>query len=216
MERNYVPKILSIARFYAKAEQPLRIPRPEGVVVVLSKIFPLRSAAFYGRLRSLRVVKALSLIGLSLTLSLPAMAERFVGCHDGDTCTLEGGLRVRFSGIDTPEIGQPFAESARDAMIQLVVGQESALECEGWSYNRRVCSVFVNGQDVQQQLVEQGLAYDYTQYSGGRYQQAEQAARQNQVGVWTLPDGGMRPWDYRHQQHQQRKRLEYRTNQGAH
>ncbi|WP_443083018.1 thermonuclease family protein [Vampirovibrio chlorellavorus] len=203
---------MSFPRLKLQAEQPLRISRPKGVVVVLSKIFKYGSAAISGRSKSLRVLKALPVISLSLVLSLPAMAERFVSCHDGDTCRLEDGLRVRFSGIDTPEIGQPFSESARDAMIQLVVDQESTLVCEGWSYNRRVCSVFVNGQDVQRQLVEQGLAYDYTQYSGGKYQQAEQAAKQNQVGVWALPDGGVRPWDYRHQQ---RKHPVYRNDQGA-
>ncbi len=138
------------------------------------------------------------LLGISMVLASPAMAERLVSCHDGDTCTLEDGLRVRLSGIDAPEIGQPFAAEARDYLSRMVVGRESTLECSGWSYKRRVCDVFVNGMDVQKELVGWGLAYDYAKYSGGKYQNAQTFAQKMRRGVWISSDGGIRPWDYRH------------------
>jgi endonuclease YncB( thermonuclease family) len=138
------------------------------------------------------------LLGIMLTLALPAMAERFVSCHDGDTCTLESGLHVRFAGIDAPEIGQPFAEASRDYMTRMVVGRESTLQCTGWSYKRRVCDVFVNDMDVQKELVGWGLAYDYVKYSNGKYQNAQVFAQKMHRGVWTLQDGGVLPWNYRH------------------
>jgi len=144
------------------------------------------------------VIRMLVLATL-LFLALPANAERFAYCHDGDTCTLEDGQRVRFAGIDCPEIGQPFAIEARDYAWKLLKGRDATLACTGWSYNRRVCSVSVAELDLQQELVGWGLAYDYVKYSGGRYQKAEAFARKMKRGVWGLLDGGVRPWDYRTQ-----------------
>jgi endonuclease YncB( thermonuclease family) len=138
------------------------------------------------------------LLGLLMALASPAMAERFVSCHDGDTCTLEDGLSIRFAGIDAPEIGQPFAKESRDYLSRMLVGRESTLGCSGWSYKRRVCDVFVNGMDVQKELVGWGLAYDYAKYSGGKYLNAQAFAQKMRRGVWVAPEGGIRPWDYRH------------------
>lgn len=146
------------------------------------------------------MMKALLLLGILLAFASPAMAERFVSCHDGDTCTLESGLRVRFAGIDAPEMGQPFALESRDYLSLMVIGRESRLVCSGWSYKRRVCDVFVNGMDVQKELVGWGLAYDYVKYSAGQYQNAQAFAQKMGRGVWSLAGGGTRPWDYRHLQ----------------
>lgn len=140
------------------------------------------------------------LISVCLALILPAFAERFIACHDGDTCTLEDGQRVRLSGLDAPELGQPYSEASRDYLIHLVVKQEATLDCNGRSYGRRVCNVSVLGVDVQKELVSRGLAFDYTQYSKGLYAMDETFARVTHRGVWQLPDGGVRPWNYRHRQ----------------
>jgi len=120
----------------------------------------------------------------------PAIAERFVDCHDGDTCTLEDGQRVRLSGIDAPELGQPCSEASRNYLIRLVVNQEATLDYNGRSYGRRVCNVSVLGMDVQKALVSQGLAFDYTQSSKGLYAMDETVARTSHRGVWQLPGGG--------------------------
>ena len=50
--------------------------------------------------------------------SLPAGAEKYMvrNVYDGDTLTLVDERRVRFLGIDTPEVKekQPFAEEAKE------------------------------------------------------------------------------------------------------
>ena len=57
---------------------------------------------------------AMKTLALFCLLTLPAFAAdttsvgRVVGVHDGDTLTLrteDGTLKVRLSGIDTPELG---------------------------------------------------------------------------------------------------------------
>lgn len=47
---------------------------------------------------------------------------------DGDTIEIEDGRRVRYLGIDTPEIGQPFYEEAKNKNRDLVFGKTVGLE----------------------------------------------------------------------------------------
>ena len=47
---------------------------------------------------------------------------------DGDTIEIEGGQWVRYLGIDTPEIGQPFYEEARNKNKELVLGKNVRLD----------------------------------------------------------------------------------------
>ena len=50
---------------------------------------------------------------------------------DGDTIELECGERVRFIGIDTPEIGEPGANEATQFVREHVYGQQVWLEADG-------------------------------------------------------------------------------------
>ena len=68
-------------------------------------------------------------LALFCLLSLPALAAdtaivgNVVGVHDGDTLTLRTEnetLKVRLSGIDTPELGQPFGNNAKQALSNMV------------------------------------------------------------------------------------------------
>uniref|UniRef100_A0A0G4HIP8 TNase-like domain-containing protein n=1 Tax=Chromera velia CCMP2878 TaxID=1169474 RepID=A0A0G4HIP8_9ALVE len=95
-------------------------------------------------------------------------------CHhvyDGDTLTLDGGQRVRFLGIDTPEIKQhqPFAIEARDFVTELCAGKELYLEHDGQAkdhYGRLLAYVFVKQADgtflcVNEAVVRAGFAGYY-------------------------------------------------------
>ncbi len=139
------------------------------------------------------------LLFLLVLWAAPAYADRVISVHDGDTFTLENGDRIRLGGIDALELAQPYGIEARGYLKRLVMDRDVRLECDGtMSYNRRVCSAFVVGLDIQKELVRWGLAYDYARYSGGRYNQAEAFAKKMRRGVWTLLEGRICPWDYRH------------------
>ena len=71
-------------------------------------------------------------LALFCLLALPAFAAdttivgKVVGVHDGDTLTLRTfneTLKVRLFGIDTPELGQPFGNNAKQALSQMVFGK---------------------------------------------------------------------------------------------
>jgi micrococcal nuclease len=135
-------------------------------------------------------------------LCLPAYAEQVCSAHDGDTFKLCNGQSIRVWGIDAPELKQPVGRDARDYMRRLVIGREVDLDCVGKSYKRRVCrvSVWVGSNapiSVQNEMVGHGLAYDSPKYSKGAYAEAEAFAKSLNRGVWALPGGGVRPWDWR-------------------
>src|SRR5215472_3572705 len=94
------------------------------------------------------------LIVLALSLALAPAAFAFDAvvrnCHDGDTCTLANGLRVRVHAIDAPELDQPYGDQARAVINQLVAGHHvDVLPTGERSYDRIVADmVLPDGRDV--------------------------------------------------------------------
>jgi len=123
-------------------------------------------------------------------------------CHDGDTCRVavnEKVLKVRFAGIDCPELSQPNGKQARDFTQSLIKGKKVDLECEGKSFDRLTCTVYLSGKNINQQIVESGWAYDSTKYSKGRYLASANEAREKKMGMWkTKNNSDLSPYCYRH------------------
>nr|WP_323777071.1 thermonuclease family protein [Amylibacter sp.] len=93
---------------------------------------------------------------------------------DGDTISI-GGTHIRLAGIDAPELDQPWGKKAKFAMVALCKGQIITAEVqEGLSYNRLVAKCTLSdGTDLSAALVEQGLALDWSKFSGGAYRHLE-------------------------------------------
>jgi len=108
------------------------------------------------------------------------------------------GTKVRLFGADSSELKQAYGYQAKAHMVELVQGQDVRLTCQGKSYKRQVCQVWRGSQDIAAAMVLSGYAFDWPQYSHGLYQKQENAAKASHAGVWVVPDGGLRPWTYRH------------------
>ncbi len=122
--------------------------------------------------------------------------------YDGDTVRLSDGRKVRFIGIDTPEVGrngapsQPLASEARNA-LETLLGSGKAIslrydEERQDRYGRDLAHIFLeNGMSIEARLLEQGLAtvltYPPNTWNLACYQAAEQRARKAQRGIWSLP-----------------------------
>jgi micrococcal nuclease len=85
---------------------------------------------------------------------------------DGDTLQLRGGETVRLLGIDTPEIGEPFARDAKLFTLQLVAHTALRLEFDEQlrdSYGRLLAFVYAETDEgwvlVNAELVRAGLAW---------------------------------------------------------
>ena len=68
-------------------------------------------------------------------------------------------------------------------------------------YGRSVAEVIGKG-IVNLAMVQSGQAFVYRQYLGrcdrGAYLAAERQAQAQRLGVWAVPGGMTRPWDFRH------------------
>lgn len=81
---------------------------------------------------------------------------------DGDTIVLNNSVTVRYIGVDTPEIGEPFYNEAKNFNASLVSGKKVSIDvCEEESldkYGRTLAYVYVDNVCVNEELLKKGLA----------------------------------------------------------
>lgn len=159
-------------------------------------------------------MKPLSFAALLLAaFALPAAATltlegRVVGVTDGDTVTLlDAGQRqhkIRLAGIDAPEKGQAFGHRSKQALSDLVFGQDVVVAYSKKDrYGRIVGKIEAGGRDVNLELVREGAAWVYREYlrelpepDRQRYLDAEELARSDAAGLWRDADPAP-PWAWR-------------------
>ena len=122
---------------------------------------------------------------------------------DGDTIKL-GDVKIRFSGIDAPEINQICVASegkvacgkiSRDILITKVTNKKISCTDEGKDFYGRVLGeCFVNGESLSRYLVREGFAFAYRKYSD-KFILDEEYAKSNRLGMWSMKF--QYPWDYR-------------------
>ena len=116
---------------------------------------------------------------------------------DGDTITLEGGQKVRYIGINTPETVHPskpvecFGIESSNKNKELVEGKQVKLEkdiSETDRYGRLLRYIWIGDILVNDYLVRQGYAYASTYPPDVKYAeqfvQAQREARENNRGLW--------------------------------
>jgi len=116
---------------------------------------------------------------------------------DGDTIVVGGDERIRYLGIDAPEIGEPFYEQAKGFQERVVLGsQVRILPCREEpqdSYGRTLAFVHKGTVDVGEQLLRQGLARTLFIGPCGRavakaYSKVERGAFRAALGIWSAQD----------------------------
>lgn len=117
---------------------------------------------------------------------------------DGDTIEIEGGQKVRYIGVDTPESTtqhECFGREASNENKKLVEGKLVKLVkdvSETDRYGRLLRYVYVDDTFVNDYLVKNGYANAASFPPDVRYQEkftnSEQEAREKEVGLWTLCD----------------------------
>ena len=145
----------------------------------------------------------------SVTTTVAAAELKVLSIGDGDTIRVSspsgtGKTTVRFACIDAPETSQaPYGNAARQALQeQLPIGTEVGLRPKATDrYGRTVAEVLKGTININQELVAAGAAFVYWQYIEGcdreTYSRLENEAKLKSLGVWAVPGGIQRPWDYR-------------------
>lgn len=130
----------------------------------------------------------------------------FVKTIDGDTIWIEyegEERKLRYLLIDTPELNhkqqgkQPFADEAKERNDELLKSGQVEIEFDIGEredkYGRLLAYVYVDGESVQEKLIEEGLArvgyiYPPNTKHVDPYKEAEASAKQAGVGIWSIED----------------------------
>jgi len=122
---------------------------------------------------------------------------------DGDTIVLNGE-KIRFSGIDTPELKQTCmngdqkvfcGKSAKMLLIKKIGIQTPLCIKEGMDvYKRTLAECFINGESLSAFLVRSGYAFAYRKYST-KFLIDEEFAKKNKLGMWSMKF--VYPWNFR-------------------
>lgn len=116
---------------------------------------------------------------------------------DGDTIEIDGGQKVRYIGIDTPETVDPnrqvgcYGKEASERNKELVEGKQVRLEkdvSETDKYGRLLRYVWMGDILINELLVRDGYAKSSTYPPDVKYQEkflaAERKAREEEKGLW--------------------------------
>lgn len=122
---------------------------------------------------------------------------------DGDTIDVTGAdgkkQRVRFIGIDTPETVDPrkpvqcegpeASARMKELLSEKTVTLEAKPDEDKDQYNRLLRYVFLDGNDIGAQMIEEGYAVSicekFPHEKCSLYEELEQKARQQKLGRWS-------------------------------
>lgn len=139
---------------------------------------------------------------------------KVIRVYDGDTVRVTGPadrLLVRLLGIDAPETaktrgrpGQPFSARSHRHLTNRVLGRCVTLESYGNDrYGRRLAVIYLKGQNINLEMVTQGLAEAYRGrtpdgFDHQTYRRAEAMAKREGTGMWVQGEAYRSPIDWKH------------------
>jgi endonuclease YncB( thermonuclease family) len=132
---------------------------------------------------------------------------KVVKITDGDTVhVLDQSTvkhKIRLGGIDAPEKKQAFGQKSKQNLSRLIAGKSIEAEYNKHDrYGRIIGKLIYQGQDVNLLQIKQGYVWHYKQYQRDQtpldrtlYSSAEIVAREQTIGLWSIP--AIPPWKYR-------------------
>ena len=131
---------------------------------------------------------------------------RVSGVLDGETITARDArdveMRIRLHAVAAPKKDQPWSEAARQHLSDLTLGKQVTIVPMGIENNYIVGRVYLNGVDIGQQMIRDGVAWHFKHYvdeqdklSSRLYAECESAARSERRGLWQDPQPTP-PWNF--------------------
>ena len=150
-----------------------------------------------------KVILVISISVLVFFFTYTDIKSQDVKITDGDTIKINGE-KIRFSGIDTPELNQTCVKegvknscglTAKQILIDKIIDNKVKCIKEGKDrYKRILAECFVNNESLSRYLVRSGYAFAYRKYSK-KFIIDEDYARANKLGMWSMEFEY--PWDFR-------------------
>ncbi len=126
---------------------------------------------------------------------------KVIAVLDGDTVIVLRGAqktRVRLANIDAPEKAQEGGAAATQSLAEMVLKKQVHIATQAVdAYGRTVGTLTVGGQNVNEEQVRRGMAWEYSHYHGNQtYVALQREAQQARRGLWGQADP-MPPWQWR-------------------
>ena len=150
--------------------------------------------------------KAILVISISVLVfffTITNIKSQEIKITDGDTIKINGE-KIRFSGIDTPQLQQMCTKDdvknscgikAKQILIDKIADNNVYCVNSGKDqYKRTLAECFVNNISLSSYLVRSGYAFAYRKYSK-KFIVDEDYARINKIGMWSMKFEY--PWDFR-------------------
>lgn len=149
-------------------------------------------------------------LALIATCHADEIRGKVVSVADGDTITVLDAEKVqhkiRLQGIDAPEKKQAFGTKSKELMTEKVAGHEVVVSWKDKDrYGRILGEVMLGKRHINLEMVQDGMAWHYVQYSKSKeLTAAEEAARKAKKGLWADKEP-VPPWEFRKLQREKEK-----------
>ncbi|EGP2598365.1 thermonuclease family protein [Campylobacter coli] len=131
----------------------------------------------------------------------PSFKAQVIRVIDGDTIEISTNnktSKIRFFGIDAPELKQNFGKQSKAALEKILKDKEVYIFSKNKdNYGRIVAIVKLKDVDINQFLVSQGYAWADTYYTNA-YIKEQEKAQKNKLGLWK-DDNPIEPYKWRKQ-----------------
>ncbi|EAL8943072.1 thermonuclease family protein, partial [Campylobacter coli] len=131
----------------------------------------------------------------------PSFKAQVIRVIDGDTIEISTNnktSKIRFFGIDAPELKQNFGKKSKAALEKILKDKEVYIFSKNKdNYGRIVAIVKLKDVDINQFLVSQGYAWADTYYTNA-YIKEQEKAQKNKLGLWK-DDNPIEPYKWRKQ-----------------
>ena len=127
------------------------------------------------------------------TISGKKISGKITKVSDGDTVILTDNngkkRRIRLNGIDCPEIGQEYGAEARKYVEKIALGKYTSVEIVGKDQYKRILGIlYVDGINVNEALLKDGLAWVYKYNKDPKYEQLAKQAQAIKLNIWSNPN----------------------------
>lgn len=109
---------------------------------------------------------------------------------DGDTVILTDrkGARkkIRLDGIDAPEVGQEYGDESTEFVKQMILNKDVRVDVIGIDkYDRILGVVHCGDKNVNEELLVNGLAWQYHYNKDKKYAQLVEIAKKQKLNIWS-------------------------------
>ncbi|TKX31184.1 thermonuclease family protein [Campylobacter aviculae] len=131
----------------------------------------------------------------------PSFKAKVVKVIDGDTIEILNSnkiSKVRFFGIDAPELKQNFGKEAKNVLKRILQNKEVEIFYKNKDiYGRIIAIVKFKDVDINELMVSKGYAWADTYYTN-IYTKEQKKAQEHKLGLWK-DDNPIEPYKWRKQ-----------------